>query len=819
MSTPLSLKDNLSNPMAERNAIDRHIDSDTRFSRGMWETKEGVNIRWAQSSFKTVVQEDGSLYNLSATVPLRSRGAQLNNPTISTRLYAPTEGVVGVEHYHHYSKYNAETEPRFQLKTAAIKKEVFEILETDKTATLSVDGDVQATIQKEHWGLNFTHNDKLLTKLGFRSVGWVSDSRFPNKDGKASTYTTIQLHVSNGEKFFGLGERFGPFIKNGQRVEMWNEDGGTSSEWTYKNIPFFISNRGYGVFVDSSSDVIYEIQSERTTRVNITVPSEGARYYIINGPDPKTILNRYAQLTGYPALPPPWTFGLWLTTSFTTDYDIKTVSSFLQGMKDRDIPLRTFHFDCFWMKGFQWCDFEFDPDMFPNPKRMLSELKSKFGVSICVWINSYIAQESKLFKEADEKGYLIRNLDDSSYQTDLWQAGMGIVDFTNPEATGWYQGLLAGLVDLGVDAFKTDFGERIPCKGVKYHNGKDPVAMHNYYTHLYNKAVFEVLEQKLGKNQACLFARSATVGGQQFPVHWGGDCESTFEAMAETIRGGLSLTLSGFGFWSHDISGFEGYENPDPALYKRWVQFGLLSSHSRLHGSATYRVPWNFDDESSVVLAKFTKLKISLMPYIYNLALEAHTNAVPVMRALLLEFPQDITATTADAQFMLGDKFLVAPIISKDNEVTYYLPKGAWYGYLDGIVRESNGEYFTETHDFKSLPLLVRSNSAFVTSGLNAKNEKPDYDYTEDVLVNLYELEDGEQTIQIPDYQKLGKIAADIVVKKAGKDVEVNYSGNHKNFAVRYLDIEEAKTSDATKKDEFGNIVITATGKTIKFSI
>lgn len=131
--------------------------------------------------------------------------------------------------------------------------------------------------------------------------------------------------------------------------------------------------------------------------------------------------------------------------------------------------------------------------------------------------------------------------------------------------------------------------------------------MHNYYTQLYNKAVFEVLEENRGKSEAMLFARSATAGGQQFPVHWGGDCSANYDSMAESLRGGLSLGLSGFGFWSHDISGFERTAPPD--IYKRWVAFGMLSSHSRLHGNESYRVPWLFDEESVDVLRYFTELR------------------------------------------------------------------------------------------------------------------------------------------------------------------------------------------------------------------
>lgn len=256
-------------------------------------------------------------------------------------------------------------------------------------------------------------------------------------------------------------------------------------------------------------------------------------------------------------------------------------------MEDRDIPVSVFHFDCFWMPGFEWCDYEFDKEFFPDAAGQIKRMKDK-GIRICVWINPYIAQESSIFDEAAENGYLIRRSDGSVWQYDFWQAGMGFVDFTNPDACKWYQDKLQKLVDMGIDSFKTDFGERIPTGDAIYFDDSDPGKMHNYYSYLYNKITFEVLERNYGKNKAALFARSATAGCQQFPVHWGGDPYSTFEAMAETLRGGLSLALSGFGYWAHDIGGFEG--KPDPTLFKRWIGFGLLSSHSRLHGSSSFRV-------------------------------------------------------------------------------------------------------------------------------------------------------------------------------------------------------------------------------------
>lgn len=787
----------------EHYSLDRHVDSDTRFSRGMWELKLGVTLRWANDVVKHETRGN-AIYLVAATMPVRGRGDALNNPLISSRVFSPREDVVGLEAYHHKSQYEKSGEPRFDIRADADFAP--KVAQSGDTRTLT-SGGVSAEVGTKKFGVQFKQDGKLLTELGFRSLGWVDDSRFGKK------YITAQFHASVGEKFYGLGERFGPFVKNGQRVETWNEDGGTSSEWTYKSIPMYVSSRGYAVLVDCALDVIFEVQSERTTRVNVTVPGEGARFYIIGGDTLKKVLGTYTDLTGKPALPPPWTFGLWLTTSFTTDYDLKTVSLFIQGMKDRKIPLRTFHFDCFWMKGFQWCDFEFDPECFPDPENMLAQLKKEFGVGICVWINSYIAQESALFADADKKGYLIKNDNGSLYQTDLWQAGMGIVDFTNPDATKWFQDHLRRLVKMGVDSFKTDFGERIPCIGVKYHDGLDPVAMHNYYTLLYNKAVFEVLEEEVGKNKACLFARSATVGGQQYPVHWGGDCMLTFEAMAETLRGGLSLGLAGFGFWSHDIGGFEG-ETPDPAVYKRWCAFGLLSSHSRLHGSLSYRVPWNFDDEASDVLRKFTNLKLLLMPYLYHHAVQAHKTGVPVMRSMLLEF-SGVNAENADSQFMLGDNLLVAPVFNAEGDVTYYLPAGEWYGWFDGKKRVAtgSGDWISEVHDFKSLPLLVKANSVIVTGPEGVA--VPDYDYTEDFTVNLFGIADGERVVaQIPDYNSLGEYAAEVVVERTGKEYEITSDGAL-GFLVRVLGEKIA----GAKADSLGNPVVAVTGSSTKFSV
>jgi alpha-D-xyloside xylohydrolase len=457
------------------------------------------------------------------------------------------------------------------------------------------------------------------------------------------------------------------------------------------------------------------------------------------------------------------------------------------------------------MKQYQWCDFTWDDEAFPDPVGMLRRLHDR-GLKVCVWINPYIAQRSPLFAEGARQGYLLKRPDGSVWQTDFWQAGMGIVDFTNPAARDWYCGKLAVLLDQGVDAFKTDFGERIPTD-VVYHDGSDPERMHNYYAMLYNQAVFELLEKRRGIGEAVVFARAATSGGQRYPVHWGGDCESTFEAMAQSLRGGLSLGLSGFGFWSHDIGGFEGL--PPAALYKRWLAFGLLSSHSRLHGSSSYRVPWLYDEESVDVLRAFTHLKCRLMPYLFGKAVEAHQTGVPVMRPMLVEFPDDPACETLDRQYMLGDSLLVAPVFSYANEVSYYVPAGRWTNVLSGRVL-SGPTWARESHGFDSLPLLARPNSVIA---LGADAERPDYDYAAGLTLRAYELADGEAvTVVIPALD--GNEAARFTITRTGSAVTAERSGTTGPWRLQLINVVDVESvqGGAQQSDALGVLVMAEAG-------
>ncbi|KAJ5375230.1 Aldolase-type TIM barrel [Penicillium concentricum] len=751
-----------------------------KFTAGMWCLQEGVNIEWMSNVERFSIEDDS--VNLLLNKFQAHRGHTLNSPTVSARVTSPLEGVIGVKLVH-WDGQN-DNGPHYHLNKATGHTKIQHDKEEKKLNYTSGPLNLAVNTSANDLALEYlSPSGKKLTGQSFRSIGYVRDQRTDKHrydDGiyaETQGYMLAGLDLGVGEKVYGLGERFGPLVKNGQTVDIWNEDGGTSSELAYKNIPFYISSKGYGVFVNHPGKVSLEVQSERTTRVNISVPGEEIEYFVVYGATPKDILNRYTALTGRPALVPSWSYNLWLTTSFTTNYDEETVTGFLDGFRDRDIPLGVFHFDCFWMKSYQWCDFDFDSEMFPDALGYLKRLKER-GLRISVWINPYIAQASPLFAEGKKNGYFIKRTDGSVWQWDMWQAGMAVVDFTNPAACDWYNAHLERLMEMGVDSFKTDFAERIPVKGVQYHNGADPERMHNYYALLYNKVVYETLSKGVGRNQGLLFARSTAPGGQAYPVHWGGDCESTFEAMAESLRGGLSLMLSGYIFWASDIGGFEG--TPPPALYKRWVQFGLMSTHSRLHGSSSFRVPWIYGEDCSDVLRDCVKRKILLTPYILQEALKGHGNGTPLMRPLFLEFPDDLNTYAVDTQYMFGPNLLIAPVFTEEGEVTFYVPEssddeaGKWISWFDHSKSYESGRWYTETHDFDTMPILIRPGSVTIT---NPTIKAPE----DDALSGIELLVNGrlrsETTVEIVNSAQSDEILKTIKVSPTA-DGKVEASGH-----------------------------------------
>ncbi len=770
-----------------------------KFSHGVWTMRDGVSptvvARVHSHEFK-----DGEL--LLRCVNRHEPKLNINNYGFTLRVSSPLEGVIRIHLVHRSGRLRRG--PDFELASGSFAGARAEV-ESDKIVFRS--GTLRTVIAKNPFSLTFYDGERLLTRSKENQLAMMQVA------GERD-YLMQRLSLGVGELVFGLGERFGQLVRNGQSVSIWNEDPGTETDLSYKSIPFYLTNRGYGVLVANPGRVDFEVATERVSAMQFSVPGSELDYYVIQGPDPKGVLAKYAALSGRPPLPPLWSFGLWLSTSFLTDYDEKIVGGLIDGMAERQIPLSVFHFDCLWMKEHHWCDFEWDAEKFPDPPAMLARLKQR-GIKICVWINPYISEYSKLFAEGRDKGYFVRDKNGDVYQRHDWQPQIALVDFTNPDATHWYREKLRALLDMGVDCFKTDFGERIPADAV-YRDESDPERMHNYYAYLYNRAVYSLLEEERGVGDAIVFARSATVGCQKFPVHWGGDCDATFESMAETLRGGLSFGLSGGAFWSHDISGFNA--TASPTLYKRWVAFGLFSSHSRLHGASSYRVPWVFDEESVDVLRHFTRLKMRLMPYVWGAAVQASERGLPVLRAMALEYPSDPAAQTLETQYMFGDSLLVAPVFEPSGDVRYYVPEGRWTDYETGEIKEGGRWYEERGVGAFRLPLFVQPGTLLPVGKVE---ERPDYDFDAGLRLELFELEDGA-VAQSAVHDGSGRAIGEFRAKRTGRRIELEARGGSELTVLLRGVAGVSQVTNGTKVESgrLGTLVAwTAPGKPLSIEI
>ena len=766
-----------------------------KFADGFWLNQRGYTVDYAAQPYEIRIL-DNAVRVFATSQTIYHRGMTLGGVALTIEYSSTKEDTIKVRIVHH--KGAADHAPKFELNEDAGFKP--EITETEEAVTLT-SGKTAVTIRKgTEWDVRFTYDGRLLTGGGWRSASYIQENAFETENrirsaadksfwsvpaNRCGAYIREQLKLSVGEYIYGFGEKFTPFVKNGQTVEIWNADGGTCTSQSYKSVPFYLSSRGYGVLIAHTGYVSCEVGSDTVSKISMTVPGESLTYYIIGGKTCADVLRNYTALSGRPALVPARSFGLWLSTSFTTDYDEHSVRQMLSGMQQRGIPLEMFHFDCFWMKACTWTSFCWDPEMFPEPGEMLKRLREAFRVGFCVWINPYIAQESALFDEAAENGYFVHRRDGSIFQTDMWQSGMAIVDFTNPAACAWFADKIRALCCDGVDAIKTDFGERIPTD-VVWHDGSDPAAMHNYYSYLYNKVVFEALESCTGAEHAVLYSRSATAGSQRFPVHWGGDCAAEYSAMAETLRGGLSLTASGFGFFSHDIGGFEQTASAD--VYKRWVAFGLMSTHSRLHGSGSYRVPWIYEEDdpadpenACAVLRFFTNLKGALMPYLWAQANQTHRTGVPMMRAMVLDFGDDPACLTLDRQYMLGENLLCAPVFDESGLAVFYLPEGNW---TDLLSPESppvtGGRWMQRTCGYLEMPLYVRPDSVIVR-GQFCGNVC--YDYLDGADVLICALADGH-TASAEIYRAEGGLDCTLSAARSGTRITLTCSAPGRSYTV-----------------------------------
>lgn len=528
------------------------------------------------------------------------------------------------------------------------------------------------------------------------------------------------FHLRPDEHLFGLGEKFTPLDKVGQRIVTWTVDAlGSTSERSHKNIPFLLSTRGYGLLLDTGARITWELGTVSCQSYTAIAETAALDMYLIYGPTPAEILERYTALTGRAPLPPKWTFGLWVS-SCGSYRDQAAMQKLVDGLGEHDLPADVVHVDPWWMTWRKYCDFTWDRAAFPDVEGFIADLHAR-DLHLCLWEHPYISVESELFEVGKREGYFVRRPDGEVYIIDYglslaprpdgvvrfatpetsWNARVAIVDFTNPAAYRWYQELHRPVLRMGADVFKTDFGEDIPHDAV-FFNGQTGATMHNLYPLLYNQCVFEVTQQERG--YGVVWSRSGTAGNQRYPVCWSGDPAADFDSLACTIRGGLSVGLAGVPFWSNDIGAFRGM--PSPQLYVRWAQFTLLCSHARMHGD-TPREPWVFGAEALAIVRRYTLLRYRLFPYLYSLAHQAHRTGLPVIRAMPLVFPDDPNTCDKDLQFMLGPWLLVAPIYDAGEERTVYLPEGVWFDFWTG-ERFAGPATLRVRAPLDTLPLFVR---------------------------------------------------------------------------------------------------------------
>jgi len=557
--------------------------------------------------------------------------------------------------------------------------------------------------------------------------------------GGAPDGVTASFHLGPGERLHGLGEKFTRLDKAGQRIVSWTVDAlGSTSERSHKNVPFLWSTRGVGIFLDTGARVSWDLGVTSLQSWTFTAEAPALDMYIFHGPRPDRVLGAYTALTGRPPAVPDWSFGLWLSSGGTYR-DQAAIEALLDGIERHRVPASVVHIDPWWMRWRKYCDFVWDREAFPDPEGLIRRIHG-LGLKLCLWEHPYISVESDLFAFGRDKGYFALRPDGKVYvidyglslaprpdgvvrvagRSETWNAPVAIVDLTNAAARAWFKDLHRPLLRMGVDVFKTDFGEDVP-EDARFHDGRTGRELHNLYPLLYNAAVFEVTAEE--KGYGLVWGRSGTAGSQRYPVCWSGDPASDWDSLAATVRGGLSAGMSGLALWSHDIGGYRGA--PDPELYVRWAQFGLLSSHSRMHGDSP-REPWRFGDEALAIVRKYARLREKLRPYIMKTAREASRSGMPVLRALPLAFPDDVNAEAWELEYMFGPSILVAPVVRPLAELgrrggrpkmQVYLPEGTWIDHWTG--REYRGPAVID----RAVPLAVMP--LFVRKGARLPSRSP----------------------------------------------------------------------------------------------
>ncbi len=528
---------------------------------------------------------------------------------------------------------------------------------------------------------------------------------YMERNGEANR-STYSFQAKADECFYGTGERFTKMDLSGKTFQLRNQDGqGVNNRRTYKNIPFYLSSENYGVFVHTSAFAKFSLADHSTRSAQVLVEEPLVDFFVIGGENPEQILFGYRQLTGFPTMPPLWSFGTWM--SRMTYFSADEVNEICDRMRTEDFPCDVIHLDTGWFETDWLCEWKFNDERFPNPKEFISNLK-KNGYRVSLWQLPYISYNAIQYKEANENEYISKSerLISGSSNFSV-QDFAGTIDLTYDKATEWYKDLLRNLLEMGVVCIKTDFGEDIHLDA-EYRN-MSPEKLHNLYPLLYQKAAYEVTKEVTG--DGIIWARAGWAGCQRYPLHWGGDSACSWDGMAGSLKGGLQLGLSGFGFWSHDVPGFHGVPNfmnsvlPED-IYVRWTQFGVFSSHLRYHGSHK-REPWHYPNIAPII-RKWLKLRYQLIPYILQQSEITTQTGMPVLRALILHHPNDKTCRQIDDQYYFGENMLVAPVMNSENKRDIYLPEGTWVHFFSREVFEGERWLKNVEVPLDEMPVFVK---------------------------------------------------------------------------------------------------------------
>ena len=530
------------------------------------------------------------------------------------------------------------------------------------------------------------------------------------KDGKKER-ATISFECKADECFAGTGERFAKMDLSGHTFFLKNQDGqGVNNRRTYKNIPFYLSSRMYGTFYHTCAHSKLSLADCSTRSVEFLSDQAMLDVFIIAGDSVEEILRGYRDLTGYPSMPPLWSFGTWM--SRMTYFSADEVNEICDRMRTEHYPCDVIHLDTGWFKTDWLCEWKFNEERFPDPKGFIQGLKNK-GYRVSLWQLPYVAEDAEQIDEARENDYIAPLTKKQESEGSNFSAldYAGTIDFTYPKATEWYKGLLKKLLDMGVTCIKTDFGENIHMDA-KY-KGMKPELLNNLYALLYQKAAYEITKDVTG--DGIVWARAAWAGCQRYPLHWGGDSCSSWDGMAGSLKGGLHFGLSGFAFWSHDVPGFHTLPNfmnsvVADDVYMRWTQFGVFSSHIRYHGTSK-REPWHYPAIAPMV-KKWWKLRYKLIPYIIEQSKKATETGYPVLRALIFHHPEDKFCWHIDDEYYFGDDFLVAPVMNSENRRDVYLPEGKWVNFFTG-ERYEGGQWLRNLEiPLEEMPVYVRENAS-----------------------------------------------------------------------------------------------------------